>query len=151
MRLWQLVGGMAVVCAACGESTGSFPDAMPVVATDAGSEPSAAADASTADASTSTPTPTWSAIYGQLLVNASYPSNCAGSDCHDPGTQKGLDLSTSEKGWSTIQHRLSPGQAAASELIKVLRSGEMPDGRPKMPAADIDRISAWIQAGAQDN
>lgn len=149
MRLWKLVGGLAVVCAACGGGTTSFPDATPVVTTDAGSDRPSEADASAADATA--PASTWSSIYSQLLVNAGYPSNCAGSDCHDPGTRKGLDLSTPEKGWATIQHRLSPGQPEASELIKVLRSGEMPEGRPKMPAADIDRISAWIAAGAQDN
>jgi hypothetical protein len=147
VRWWKLIGGVVVAFAACGGTTASSPDATSVVATDAGTDRPPEADASDAAATT----PTWSAIYGQLLVNPSYPSNCAGSDCHDPGTRKGIDLSTAEKGWTTIQHRLSPGQPDASDLIKVLRSGEMPDGRPKMPAADIDRISAWIAAGAQDN
>jgi hypothetical protein len=106
-------------------------------------------DGSGADAAP--PAPTWSTIYGQMLVNPAYPSNCAGATCHDPGKERGVDLPTQEKGWSTIQHRLSPGKPDASELIEVLRTGKMPDGRPKMPAADIDQISVWIAAGAQDN
>jgi hypothetical protein len=109
-----------------------------------------AADLDGPGADATATTAAWSAIYGQL-VSPGYPSNCAGSDCHDPGVQKGLDLSTREKGWSTIQHRLSPGTPDASQLISVLKSGTMPQGRPAMPATDIDRIAAWIQAGAQDN
>lgn len=151
MKLWEVVGGVAIACAACGGSTA--PVMAPVVAMDAGSAASdgpAAMDGSDADASTP-PSTTWSSIYSELLANAAYPSNCAGASCHDPGTQKGLDLSTREKGWSTIQHRLSPGKPDASELIEVLKSGSMPDGRPKMAPADIDRIAAWITAGAQDD
>ena len=44
------------------------------------------------------PPATWTAIYQNLLVNQSYPSNCTGSSCHDPGIEKGLDLSTSHLG-----------------------------------------------------
>src|SRR5579885_1201207 len=41
-----------------------------------------------------TAAPSWSRIYSQLFVNSSYPSNCAGATCHDPGIQKGIDLSS---------------------------------------------------------
>ena len=151
MKLWAVVGGVAVACAACGG--GTAPVSAPVVTMDAGpaaADGPAAMDGSGADASTMSST-TWSRIYGDLLANADYASNCAGASCHNPGTEKGLDLSTREKGWSTIQRRVSPGKPDASELIELLRSGAMPDGRPKMPPADIDRISAWIAAGAQDD
>ena len=145
--MWKVFGTVAVACAACGSTASTDP--MPVAVMDAGSDRPAAMDGSSGDGVT--PGPTWSTIYGQMLVNAAYPSNCMGANCHDPGTEKGIDLSTREKGWSTIQHRLSPGKPDASELIEVLKNGSMPDGRPKMPAADIDQISAWIAAGAQDN
>jgi hypothetical protein len=94
---------------------------------------------------------TWTGIYQNLLVNQSYPSNCAGSSCHDPGTEKGIDLSTPEKGYTTISHRLVPGSPDSSELVTVLQSGSMPEKRPHMAAADVAVIRAWIQAGALDN
>lgn len=157
MTLWKLVGGMAVVCAACGGSAASDPAsraAPPVVdahPTDLGSPGDGAAPTDGPSADRPPAAPTWSAIYGQLLVNASYPSNCTGSACHDPGTEKGIDLSSSEKGWSTIMNRVKPGMPDASELVTVLQSGDMPRGRPHMPASDIARVSAWIAAGAQNN
>src|SRR5450631_792325 len=43
---------------------------------------------------------TWTAIYQNLLVNQNKPSNCTGASCHDPGTQKGLDLSTPQMGYA---------------------------------------------------
>ena len=94
---------------------------------------------------------TWSAIYQNLLVDQSNPSNCAGASCHDPGKEKGIDLSTSQLGYTTLSHRLVPGSPDSSELISVLQSGYMPQGRPQMPAASIDLIRAWIQAGAIDD
>jgi hypothetical protein len=160
MRTWKLVGALVLGCAACGGATASVTAdaAAPVAAMDAHprdlgsdsqSDGAVTVDGSGGDASPTAPT--WSAIYGQLLANPSYPSSCAGAACHDPGTQKGIDLSTPEKGWSSIQHRVTPGMPDASELISVLRSGYMPLGRPKMPPADISQISAWIEAGAQNN
>jgi hypothetical protein len=94
---------------------------------------------------------TWTAIYGSLLSNASYPSNCTGSACHDPGIQKGIDLSSQAKGYTSIRTQLIPGAPDTSTLVIVLQSGAMPRGRPQMPAADLDLIRAWIQAGAPNN
>ena len=97
------------------------------------------------------PPVTWSGIYQNLLVNQSYPSNCTGSSCHDPGIEKGIDLSTSHMGYTTISHRLVPGSPDSSELVNVLQSGSMPQERPHMAAANIDLIRAWIQGGAVEN
>jgi hypothetical protein len=109
-------------------------------------------DARPADAGIDAPRPvTWSAIYNNLLVNQSYPSNCTGSSCHDPGSEKGIDLSTPQKGYTTISRRLVPGSPDSSELVTVLQSGSMPETRPRMTAADLDLVRAWIQAGALDN
>ncbi len=97
------------------------------------------------------PAATWTAIYQNLLVNPSNPSNCMGAACHDPGTEKKIDLSTSEKGYTTISPRLVPGSPDASELVTVLQSGYMPAGRPRMPAQNVDLIRVWIRAGALDD
>lgn len=40
------------------------------------------------------------------------------------------------------------GQPAESLLLDVLKSGEMPKEKPKLPDADIAIIEKWIQAGA---
>jgi hypothetical protein len=94
---------------------------------------------------------TWAYIYGQLFNNSSYASNCAGGGCHDPGTQKGLDFSTAAKGYTTAKAKLSVGNPAGSKLVSVLSSGSMPQTRPKMPAADLAIVKAWIMAGALNN
>ncbi len=125
--------------AATRDANSTARDAHP---TDAG-PPGAGMDAA--------PVATWSGIYQNLLVNQSNPSNCTGASCHDPGIQKGLDLSTAQMGYATISRRLVPGSPDSSELVTVLQSGSMPQGRPHMAAADIDLIRAWIQAGALEN
>ena len=44
-----------------------------------------------------------------------------------------------------------PGAPSQSKLVTVLSTGKMPQGRPHMPAADLDRVRAWISAGAAEN
>lgn len=163
---WRIGVVVVIGCVGCGGATtggtqqtvlaakydaGGSMDATAMdqgaVTPDAGSTPGNAHDAGV-DATAAV---TWTAIYQNLLVNQSSPSNCTGSSCHDPGTQKGLDLSTPEMGYATISRRLVPGSPDASDLMIVLQSGYMPQGRPKMPGADIDLIRAWIQAGALEN
>ncbi len=163
MKLWRFACGALAIGGAFGgmgaplagdaavqAAPPAMTDAAPAPARlDAAAERTASADGGGSDAAAATPT--WSAIYAQLLVNAGYPSNCMGSGCHDPGVEKGIDLSTLEKGWSSIQKRLVPGAPSSSELITDLKSGYMPQDKPQMPAADVARISAWVQAGAQDD
>ena len=50
-----------------------------------------------------------------------------------------------------------PGDASNSYLIRKLEGGPniggnpMPDGRPALPAATIQKIRDWITAGAPNN
>jgi hypothetical protein len=94
---------------------------------------------------------TWTDIYNRMLNNPFYPSNCTGAPCHNPGTQKGLDLSTQSKGYTTVKGKLSVGNPNGSSIVSQLSGGKMPQGRPKMPAADLNVIKAWITAGALNN
>lgn len=96
-------------------------------------------------------TPTWTQIYTKLLNNAAYTSNCTGAACHNPGTQKNIRLSTSALGYTSIRALVTPGSATAGNLLRTLTSGAMPRGRPKMPTTDLDKIKAWIVAGALNN
>jgi hypothetical protein len=94
---------------------------------------------------------TWTDIYSRLLNNPNYASNCTGGPCHNPGTQKGLDLSTQAKGYSTAKGKLVVGSPNTSKIVTQLSSGSMPQARPRMPAADLAVIKAWIMAGAPNN
>ena len=89
-------------------------------------------------------TPTWTEIYTQFISNAQYGSNCNGSACHNPGKQKGYDFSTQANGYASVKSK-------TSQLVSVLSSGSMPQGKTKMPAADLAIIKAWVAAGAQNN
>jgi cytoskeletal protein RodZ len=44
-----------------------------------------------------------------------------------------------------------PGDAAASRLVQVIVTGQMPRRAPKLPDAEIQTISDWVDAGAPDN
>jgi hypothetical protein len=94
---------------------------------------------------------TWTEIYTTMLNNTAYASNCAGAACHNPGTQKNLNLATKATGYTTIRNFVTPGSPTAGTLYRVLNSGSMPEGRTKMPAADLAKIQSWISAGALDN
>lgn len=73
-------------------------------------------------------------------------------DCHGGGEKPegGLDLRLKrlivqggESGSS-----LQPGQTAGSNLLKRIKSGEMPPSEKKVPAAQVAIIEQWIAAGA---
>ena len=163
---WGRLGVVLVIaCGGCGGSNSSGQGTVVVSHGEGGST----MDGSTRDASRippgaspveagppeagidAAPAVTWTGIYQNLLVNKGSPSNCTGASCHDPGTEKGIDLSTPQMGYTTISHRLVPGSPDSSDLVTVLQSGYMPQGRPQMAAADIDLIRAWIKAGALEN
>ena len=164
---WSRIGVAVVVgCLGCGSTNSGGTQGTVVAAhNDAGSSMDSAAidqerapqDAGPATAKVpeagvdAIAAVTWTEIYQNLLVNQNSPSNCMGAGCHDPGTEKGIDLSTLQKGYITIGPRVVAGSPDTSDLVSVLQSGYMPAGRPKMPAADVDLIRAWIQAGALDN
>jgi hypothetical protein len=123
---------------ATGGSKGSTVDARPAM------------DAGAVDA-TSPYAATWTDIYNKMFNNMGYASNCTGGGCHNPGTQKGLDLSTQAKGYTTVKTKLVAGNPGASSLINQLSGGRMPQGRPKMSTADLNVVKAWIMAGALNN
>ncbi len=73
--------------------------------------------------------------------------------CHGNSAAGGLSLTSYAnlmKGGRDGQV-IVPGDAADSELVKVIVSGRMPQGGKKLSQSQIDIISAWVTAGAQDN
>jgi len=128
--------------------------------TPAGEEPPSTATAtepaaSEAMATQPLPTPTLS---GGTQVSFSadvlpiFEENC--QRCHSATRpDAGLDLSSraglmsGSRGGAVVVS----GNAAESRLIQVLATGRMPRGAPKLPDAEIQAISNWVDSGAPDN
>ncbi len=73
--------------------------------------------------------------------------------CHGEGgeTKGGLDVRLSrflQEGGDSGPAVVA-GDAAKSHLLEMLKSGEMPKEKPRLPDAEIAKIEAWILAGAK--
>jgi mono/diheme cytochrome c family protein len=75
--------------------------------------------------------------------------------CHggSDGTKGGLSLKSYADLMNGGQNgpAIAPGDAANSPLVQLIESGKMPRRQPKLPQAVIDTITAWVNAGAQNN
>ena len=90
-----------------------------------------------------------------------FVASCSGSGCHHPGAQSGVRLGSwaLATGSVGIQYGgpvILPGNAAQSPLVEKLGSAprfglRMPDGRPALPATQIQTIVTWINEGAANN
>jgi hypothetical protein len=91
---------------------------------------------------------TFTAVYAAIFGTAT----CAGTLCHNPGIQKGIDLSTQANAYNSLKFEVVPGDGAGSALYRLLSNGTMPpDPAPKLTANQVDAVRAWIDAGALDN
>ena len=93
-------------------------------------------------------------------ANASFANNVlpilakSCGDCHGGKQMKeGLDLRTYEslKAGSFNGSVITPGKSADSFLVQQVVNGKMPKRGPKLTAAEIQIIRAWIDAGALNN
>jgi hypothetical protein len=149
--------------AACG-SADTTPDAGPDVARpmdpdcgrpdadDAAADATAPADdGGAADGAADAAPATFAELYDDYFGNPCYASSCTGRLCHDPGHQMGVNLLTRPLAFESLSMFVTPGDPEHSDLIRILRTGTMPTGRPKMPPADIARVASWIADGARDD
>ena len=90
--------------------------------------------------------PTFTQIYSTVLF-----VNCAGSACHNPGSQKGISFASQSSAYSAVNTRVIPGDGEGSSFFYTVNSGTMPPGGPKLTASNLAMIRAWIDAGALDN
>ena len=90
--------------------------------------------------------PTFTQIYSTVLS-----VNCAGSECHNPGRQKGISFASQSSAYSAVSTRVIPGDGEGSSFFYTVNSGTMPPGGPKLSATNLAMIRAWIDAGALDN
>lgn len=90
---------------------------------------------------------TFTALYGSLFGTAL----CAGTLCHNPGIQKGIDMSSKRAAYDSLKFEVVAGDGANSALYRLLSDGTMPPNPPKATAGQIAAVRAWIDAGALDN
>ena len=92
------------------------------------------------------PTVTFTDIYTSILL-----VSCSGSACHNPGSQKGIAFASQSSAYTSVRNRVTPGNGAGSSFYSTVNSGSMPPGGPKLSAANLAKIKAWIDAGALNN
>ena len=90
--------------------------------------------------------PTFTQIYDNILV-----VSCGGTQCHNPGSQKGVSFASQSSAYSSVSKLVTPGNGAGSSFYQTVNSGAMPPGGPKLSAANLALIQAWINAGALNN
>lgn len=75
--------------------------------------------------------------------------------CHggSDGVKGGLSLKTIDDLMKGGEDGLVivPGDAGNSMLVQAIEKGKMPKRAARLPQAQIDAISAWVAAGAQNN
>ena len=89
------------------------------------------------------PAPTFSQIYTTILT----PS-CSGSQCHNPGSQRGITFASQSSAYSSVKGLVTAGNASGSSFYVTVNSGQMPPGGPKLSTAALQMLAAWINAGA---
>ncbi len=90
---------------------------------------------------------TWSYLHAAIIA-----PNCATSSCHSSRADTaGVALDDADEAYDVLITRqfVVPGDSA-STLLDLLEGNERPRMPPDapLPAADIDLVRAWIEAGA---
>jgi hypothetical protein len=91
-------------------------------------------------------TQTFTDIYMTILTPF-----CAGSSCHNPGSQGGVGFSSQSSAYSAVKSRVTAGNGTGSRFYMTVNSGSMPRGQAKLSAANLLKIKTWIDQGALNN
>ncbi|MDE0297681.1 MAG: hypothetical protein OXN17_03550 [Candidatus Poribacteria bacterium] len=96
---------------------------------------------------------TGSGVSFQSEVLPILTQRCALSGCHVAGGPRGIDLRTYESVLQGGQRGaiVVAGNAAGSELVNQIVTGNMPPGGPPLDDAQVQLISDWINDGAENN
>ncbi|PAU93829.1 hypothetical protein CK503_09145 [Aliifodinibius salipaludis] len=95
-------------------------------------------------------------------ISPIFQASCAGSGCHDSGTQEsGVNLNSYDDAMNSVgtqyeEKVINPGNPDESPLVDKIepdpQEGQrMPYQRDPLSQANIDSIRAWIEDGAPDN
>jgi hypothetical protein len=79
---------------------------------------------------------------------------CDGAACHNPGSQRGVSLSSRTTAYNYLRNQVMPGNAASSYFYYIMTSNPRfmpPAGEPGPTDADLALVAAWINAGAPNN
>ena len=96
---------------------------------------------------------TGSGVSFQSEVLPILTQRCALSGCHVAGGPRGIDLRTYESVLQGGQRGaiVVAGNAAGSELVNQIATGNMPPGGPPLDDAQVQLITDWINDGAENN
>jgi hypothetical protein len=143
------------------KQTESTPDAMVTPADAGGSAPAdakpAAGDSAPVDTGPAAVTFTelWMTVFGTPMATT---SSCAGAACHNPGTKDMVNMADKAKAYASLTRAGGPvvkGNPTTSKLIIRLNSTNvmqrMPLGKPPLSKDVIDKVRAWIAAGAKND
>jgi len=131
-----MAGGGGFVGA--GGQPGGAPGAPGITASTRSTDAGPSADGGSA--------PTFTQLYSSILS-----VYCGGGACHNPGSQKGISFASQSSAYSAVSSRVIPGDGEGSSFFYTVNSGNMPLGGPKLSAANLAMIRAWIDAGALDD
>lgn len=81
-----------------------------------------------------------------MILNVS----CAGSSCHNPGSQRGVSFASQSSAYSAVKSRVTPGNATGSSFYSLVNGGGMPPGG-KLSSSQLSLLASWINAGALNN
>jgi len=114
-----------------------------------GTTGSAGSGGSSADGGTNpdgAATQTFTDIYMTILT-----PYCAGSSCHNPGSQGGVSFSSQSNAYNAVKSRVTAGNGTGSRFYMTVNSGSMPRGQAKLSATNLAKIKTWIDQGALNN
>lgn len=89
---------------------------------------------------------TFAQIYQSILT-----VRCAGSQCHSPGKQGGVNFASPSSAYASLKTRVEPGDAEASSFYALLNAGVMPPTGDNLSPAELAEIASWIDAGAAND
>jgi mono/diheme cytochrome c family protein len=145
---------LAIVITACGGQPSQTPP-QPAPATETANPPTAThtypPPATDAPAATETPAQTPAVSFANDIMPI-FETSC--NKCHGvEQIKEGLDMRTYESlmAGSFNGSVITPGNADESFLVQQIVEGEMPKRGPKLTAAQVQLIIAWINAGAINN
>ena len=62
-----------------------------------------------------------------------------------------MAFATQVGAYTSVKSLVTAGNGAGSSFYKTVNGGSMPPGGPKLSAANLALIKAWIDAGALNN
>jgi hypothetical protein len=141
-----------------------IPDAMATATPDVAPAPADAkpatsdtGPAATADTGPAAVTFTelWTTVFGTPMGQA---QSCAGAACHNPGVKDMVSFADKAKAYASLTRAGGPvvkGNPTGSKLIMRMVSTNvmqrMPLGKGPLPKETVDKVRAWIAAGANND